>query len=191
VVISESGRISSFETEILINSAGLYADRIAELAGIRADDAQYRIYPCKGKYYNINNRRDDIMVDRLIYPVPHLSEGGLGIHITMDMHGAMRFGPDSTYVDKIDYVFDDSRDAFCAAVKRYLPAIRCSDLEPGMVGVRPKLQKYGGDFRDFVVKHEADRGFPNFINLVGIESPGLTSSPAIARYVKNLIDQIM
>ena len=100
----------------------------------------------------------------------------------------MRLGPDIEYVDSLDYTVD-SRDQklFCFSARKFLPAIEYEDLAPEMAGIRPKLQEPGGEIRDFVIKDEVDKGLPAFINLIGIESPGLTASPAIAEYVGRLI----
>ena len=104
----------------------------------------------------------------------------------------MRLGPSARYVDEIDYGVDDSQQGvFYDSVKGFLPFIEEDDLAPEMAGIRPKLAGPGEGFRDFVIRHEADRGLPGLINLVGIESPGLTGSPAIAEYVGSMVDQIL
>jgi L-2-hydroxyglutarate oxidase LhgO len=180
-----------FKTEILINCAGLYSDRIAQLGGIDINKAGYQLFYCKGEYFSVGNRKNRL-IKRLIYPVPQPSSGGLGIHATVDLEGRMRLGPDARYVNEIDYRVDESqRGLFYSSVKAFLPFIEMDDLEPEMAGIRPKLQGPGDDFRDFVIRHEQDRGLPGFINLIGIESPGLTSAPAIARYVENMVKEIL
>ena len=180
-----------FKTEILINCGGLHADRIAQLGGIDINRAGYQLFYCKGEYFSVGNRKNRL-IERLIYPVPQPSSGGLGIHATLDLEGRMRLGPDAKYVDKIDYGIDESQKGlFYSSVKAFLPFIEIDDLEPEMAGIRPKLQGPGDDFRDFVIRHEQDRGLPGFINLIGIESPGLTSAPAIARYVENIVKEIL
>ena len=104
----------------------------------------------------------------------------------------MRLGPSIQYVNNIDYTVDNSQKrAFYDSVKGFLPFIEYDDLEPETAGIRPKLQESGGNYRDFVIKHEHDKGLPGFINLIGIESPGLTSSPAIAKYVGSIIEEIL
>jgi L-2-hydroxyglutarate oxidase LhgO len=104
----------------------------------------------------------------------------------------MRLGPNTQYVDSIDYAVDSRhKDSFHKSAKRMLPFIEHVDLEPEMAGIRPKLQGPGEDVRDFVIRDESDRGLPGFINLIGIESPGLTSSPAIARYVVDMVKNLL
>ena len=180
-----------YKTEILINCAGLYSDRIAQLGGIDINKAGYQLFYCKGEYFSVGNRKNRL-IERLIYPVPQPRSGGLGIHATLDLEGRMRLGPNARYVNEIDYKVDESqRGIFYSSVKAFLPFIESDDLEPEMAGIRPKLQGPGDDFRDFVIRHEQDRGLPGFINLIGIESPGLTSAPAIARYVENMVKEIL
>jgi len=187
VAVEDSGGRSSFITRVLINSAGLYSDKIAGLAGIDTDGAGYRLHFCKGDYFSLKRRRS-MRVNRLIYPVPPSDIVGVGIHITFDLEGRVRLGPDIEYVDSLDYTIDRRQQKlFYESVKKLLPAIEYDDLEPEMAGIRPKLQEPGGEIRDFVIKDEADRGLPAFINLIGIESPGLTAAPAIADYVGGLI----
>jgi len=180
-----------FKTEILINCAGLSSDRIAQLGGIDVNKAGYKLFYCKGEYFSVGNRKNRL-IKRLIYPVPQPVSGGLGIHATLDIEGRMRLGPDARYVDEIDYGVDESqRGLFYSSVKAFLPFIESDDLEPEMAGIRPKLQGPGDDFRDFVIRHEKDRGLPGLINLIGIESPGLTGSPAIAKYVESMVKEIL
>ncbi|MDY6893341.1 MAG: FAD-dependent oxidoreductase, partial [Chloroflexota bacterium] len=115
-----------------------------------------------------------------------------GIHATLDIERRMRLGPNARYVSEIDYTVDESqKEVFYRSVKAFLPFIDYDDLEPEMAGIRPKLQGPGESFRDFVIRHERDRGLPGFINLIGIESPGLTSSPAIARRVANMVNELL
>ena len=188
VEVEDSGGSSSFITGVLVNSAGLYSDKVAEMAGMDIDGAGYRLHYCKGEYFSLR-RRPDTRVSRLIYPVPPSDITGVGIHITSDLEGHVRLGPDIEYVDELDYSVD-SRDQklFCFSVRKLLPAIEYEDLAPEMAGIRPKLQEPGGEFRDFVIKDEANRGLPAFINLIGIESPGLTAAPAIAEYVGGVVE---
>ena len=121
---------------------------------------------------------------RPIYPVPEPTGAGLGIHVTPCLDGTMLLGPNARYVDRIDYSVDErQKGAFYNSVAEFLPWIQYDDLEPEMAGIRPTLQEAEGGFRDFVIRDESDKGLPGFINLIGIESPGLTSSPAIAKYV--------
>jgi L-2-hydroxyglutarate oxidase LhgO len=191
VEVDNSSGSYTFKTEIIINCAGLYSDRIAQLAGIDIGEAGYRLHYCKGEYFSVHSRKSRL-VERLIYPVPDSDTGGAGIHTVLDVEGRMRLGPNARYVDDIDYKVDESQQqVFYDSVKAFLPFIEYDDLAPEMTGIRPKLQGPGEDFRDFVIEHEQDRGFPGFINLVGIESPGLTSAPVIAKYVESIIRSIL
>ena len=191
VTVDDGSGSFSFKTEVIINCAGLNSDKVAQLAGIDINKAGYQLFYCKGEYFSVGNRKNRL-IKRLIYPVPQPSSGGLGVHATLDLEGRMRLGPDARYVNEIDYRVDESqRGLFYSSVKAFLPFIESDDLEPEMAGIRPKLQGPGDDFRDFVIRHEQDRGLPGFINLIGIESPGLTSAPAIARCVESMVKEIL
>jgi len=191
VTVESGSKSFPFKTEILINCAGLNSDEIAQLAGIDIAEAGYKLRYCKGEYFSVSNHKSR-MVDRLIYPVPEPSSGGTGIHTVVDVEGRMRLGPNAQYVDEIDYKVDESQQGFFFdSVKQFLPFIEYDDLAPEMAGIRPKLQGPGEGFGDFVIRHEQDKGLPGFINLIGIESPGLTSSPAIAKYVEGLVSKIL
>jgi L-2-hydroxyglutarate oxidase LhgO len=120
--------------------------------------------------------------------VPPENTVSLGIHATLDLGNRVKFGPDSQYVDDIEYSIDEGRKtSFYLSIKKYLPGIKEEMLHPDMCGIRPKLQGPGEPPRDFVVKDEKDIGYPGLINLIGIESPGLTSCIAIARYISHLV----
>jgi len=188
-ISDDSQKHFSFATKILINCAGLDSDKIAELVGIDTEKASYVLKFCKGDYFSVGNGKNRLL-SHLIYPVPESSFTGLGIHATLDLQGDLRLGPDDYYIDKdkTDYSVEESKkESFHASVKRFLPFIKCDDLNPDMSGIRPKLQGPGEKFRDFIIKDEKEKGFPGFINLIGIESPGLTSCPAIAKYVQRLV----
>ena len=132
------------------------------------------------------------MLRHLVYPVPHKDIVGLGIHTTLDLGGRVRLGPDTEYVETVDYRVDEEKGkAFYEAVARYLPGIREDCLHPDTSGIRPKLQGPGEPFRDFVIREESDRGLPGLINLIGIESPGFTCCIPIARYVATLADPFL
>ena len=181
----------SFDTKILVNSAGLCSDKVAKIAGIDIDQAGYRIHYCKGEYFRMCQHKSKL-IKRLVYPVPLTKASGLGIHATPDLDGAMLLGPNSKYIDCIDYSVDISqKEAFYQSAVKFLPFIQCGDLEPEMAGIRPTLQRAGDSFKDFVMRDESDKGLPGFINLVGIESPGLTSSPYIAKYVGNMVNEAL
>ena len=180
------GTLFSLETARVVNAAGVRAHRVAAMAGIDIDAAGYRLHPCKGDYFSTRPACWRL-VTRLIYPAPRNKAAGLGIHVTLDLSGRMRLGPDATYLpEQASYplMADASkRSTFARAAQRYLPAIRESDLEPEFAGIRAKLQGPGEPFRDYIITEEVDRGLPGWVNLIGIESPGLTASPAIAREV--------
>jgi L-2-hydroxyglutarate oxidase LhgO len=187
VTVEDGTGKSSFATRVLINCAGLDSDRVAELARIDIARAGYKLHYCKGEYFSVAGGKAKL-VKRLIYPVPLPKVTSVGIHATFDLEGRMRLGPGIEYVDSINYaVNNQNKKLFYDSVRKFLPFIEYDDLEPEMAGIRPKLQGPDEDTKDFVIRDEADRGLPGFINLIGIESPGLTASPAIAEYVLSLV----
>ena len=124
--------------------------------------------------------------------MPAPDTAGMVIHVTLDLENRMRLGPSAQYVNEIDYKVDESqKGVFYQSVKRFLPFIEYDDLEPEMAGIRPRLQGTGDNFKDFVIRHEQDKGLSGFINLIGIESPGLTSAPAIAKYIEHIVNEII
>ena len=191
VTVAEDSGFSSFKTAVVINCAGLSSDRVAALAGVDIIESGYKLHYCKGEYFSVGWGKSSL-VKRLVYPVPETKGTGLGIHVTLNLEGRMRLGPNARYLDRIDYTVDEAqRVPFAHAVRRFLPFIEPEDLEPEMAGIRPKLQGPGDDFRDFVITEESRRGLPGLINLVGIESPGLTSAPAIAELVSGMVGGIL
>ena len=179
------GEDHSVSCGILINAAGLDADRVAALAGLSIEASGYRLHPCKGDYFSLASSAP-IELSRLVYPVP--SGPGLGIHATLDLTGAIRFGPDAEYVEERNFEVSADKAAFFAeAVRRYLPGVRADWLLPAYSGIRPRLARPGEAFRDFVVAEESATGLPGLINCVGIESPGLTAALAIGEYTLSLI----
>ena len=180
----------SFMTRVLVNCAGLYSDKVAEMAGINIDEAKHNLHWCKGEYYSVSGGKNRL-INRLIYPVPMTIS--VGVHVCFDVNWRLRLGPLFYYVNEISYKVDDSRkEAFLeSSTVKALPFIEPADLDPESAGIMAMLQGEGEGFRDFVIKHEYDRGLPGFINLVGIDTPGLTSSPAIARYVSHLVNEIL
>ncbi|MDI6688013.1 MAG: NAD(P)/FAD-dependent oxidoreductase [Desulfobacterales bacterium] len=174
-----------FKTRILINCAGLFADKICSLAGIDINKEGYCLKYCKGNYFSVSPGPG---IRHLVYPVPQKGNEGLGIHATLDLDGRVRFGPDTQYVTDLDYSVDNKRkESFFKSIRTYLPKINKDDLHPDMCGIRPKLQGPGEPYKDFVIKEERKLGYPGLINLIGIESPGLTSCIPIARYVSSLV----
>ncbi len=179
-------------SEIVINAAGLYADKISEMLQINTTQNHYSLYFARGHYFRLSSKYHNF-VTKLIYPVPDRNWTGIGIHITKDLNGYLKLGPDVEYLpDNIeDYSFNyDRLNLFYEAAKRYIPQLQIEDLTPDQTGIRAKLQKEGEPFRDFIIKEESSQNLPNFINLIGIESPGLTSSLAISRYVKKIIEAL-
>ena len=169
----------------VVNSAGLFADRIAERAGLDIDALHYRYHWCKGDYFVLAPELRGL-VSHLIYPAP--VHAGLGIHITFDLGGKMTLGPDTEYVSELSYRVDpDKRGIFAEAARRYLPGLRDYQLSPDYAGIRPKLQGPKDEFRDFVIEDAAPHGLPGLINLLGIESPGVTASEAIAERAATLV----
>ncbi|MBI2822866.1 MAG: NAD(P)/FAD-dependent oxidoreductase [Acidobacteria bacterium] len=171
------GERFSMEADLVVNAAGLYSDAIAALA-----DVCYRLHWCKGCYFSIAPEKAR-RCSHLIYPAVAEDSAGLGVHLTVDLSGRVKLGPDVEYIDRVeDYsVPEERREAFCAA-SRYLPFLQAGDLSPEMAGIRSKLQGPGEPVADFVIRQD----LPGFVNCVGIESPGLTAAPAIAAYVASL-----
>ncbi len=188
VTIKEPGGISSFLTPLIINCAGLNAEKVAALAGINTAKAGYQTHLLKGDYFSIPPKKWG-RVKKLIYPVP--KKVGVGIHICIAVDGRERFGPDEYYVEEINYQVDENkRELFYNFAKKYFPFLEMDDLEPESSGIRPIRQSSRETMKDFIIAHEADKGLPGLINLIGIESPGFTSSLAIGRYVKKLTREI-
>ena len=168
------------KSSIVINSTGLWCDKISAMVGI--DD--YKLQICKGEYYKTSMYRNEL--NSLIYPLP--TEISLGCHIVLRLDGSIGFGPNAYYVDEIDYSMDDSnKKTFLKHINKYLDLPKES-LSQDFAGIRPKIQRPGESSQDFIIKNETEKGYQNFINLIGIESPGLTSAMAIAEYVKEIID---
>jgi L-2-hydroxyglutarate oxidase LhgO len=176
---NEQNEKFEFFSSVVINAAGLESDTIANMAG-----GNYQLHYCKGDYCSISGIKQGT-VKRLIYPVPENNHVGLGVHLTIDLNGRLKLGPDTTYIPRSeDYRFEPEKVAlFYQSAKKILPFLQEENVSPDMSGIRPKLQGPNDGFRDFVIKED----LPGFINMVGIESPGLTASPAIARYVKKML----
>ena len=166
---------------LFVNAAGLHAPALARTVGAPQQFTP-TAYFAKGHYFTLS---DHSPFARLIYPVP--VPGGLGVHLTLDLAGRARFGPDVQWTDRIDYSFDEGRDAaFYAAIKRYWPDLRDGSLQPGYTGIRPKIVPRGAPPQDFVIQGRRDHGVPGLVNLFGIESPGLTSAIALADLVRDV-----
>lgn len=168
----------------LVNSAGLFADKVCNM--LLPQERQMKQYYAKGNYFKLSSGGFP-GVRRLIYPVPPKNGKSLGTHLTIDMDYQIKFGPDLEYVDSpTDYTVSGANiPAAYEAVNAYYPYIEPQDLEVAYSGIRPKLAGPSDKgFKDFYIKQED--GFPGFVNLLGIESPGLTSSVAIGKYVRNI-----
>lgn len=173
----------------LVNAGGLSAQSIA--SSIEPLDEQHipQLHLCRGHYFLMQGRNP---FNHLIYPVPDPSGPGLGVHATIDTGGQVKFGPDVQYIDEESYEIPDDRlQQNYSAIRRYFPALEDGALTPGYAGIRPKLQGPGEPVADFVIQTEKDHKIHGLINLFGIESPGLTSSMAIAETVSNaLVDGV-
>ncbi len=170
----------------VVNAAGLGANAVARgLAGFPAARVP-RLYYAKGCYYTLSGVRPPFA--RLIYPIP--IDAWLGIHVTVDLGGQVRFGPDIEFVDSLDYAVDPARaEPFYRAVRSYWPALPDGALRPGYAGIRPRLVPKGTPAPDFVIEGPAAHGVAGLVHLFGIESPGLTSSLAIADHVAALLGE--
>jgi L-2-hydroxyglutarate oxidase LhgO len=175
----ESGTALKLLCRTVINAAGLEAQNVAHsISGIPPESIPEQ-YLAKGHYFSLSGRSP---FRHLVYPIAE--QGGLGVHVTLDMGGQARFGPDVIWIDKVDYGFTDGRQApFLNAIRRYYPGIDAERLQPSYTGIRPKLHDKTTSFADFVIQTEDVHGVKGLINLYGIESPGLTASLAIAEYV--------
>lgn len=178
---------SAHESRIVVNAAGLTSDRLAALAGVDVDAAGYRLHPIRGDYFSVA-RAQAARVSRLVYPVPPAAGHGLGVHWTLDLEGRARLGPDATWLasrdDATAPIDAAKRERFLDGARRLLPFLTVDDLTPESSGVRPSRRAPGAGEQDFVVAHEEARGLRGLVNLIGIESPGLTSCLAIAAEVR-------
>jgi L-2-hydroxyglutarate oxidase LhgO len=174
----------SLECRLLVNAAGLGASAVARSIDGMPIDLIPPAYLAKGNYFSCSARAP---FSHLIYPVPE--PGGLGVHLTLDMAGQARFGPDVEWVDSIDYAVDPARaERFYPAIRRYWPTLPDGALMPSYSGMRPKIVPPAVAVQDFLIQGPRDHGIDGLINLFGIESPGLTSSLAIADHVGKLAD---
>lgn len=185
------------EAHCVVNSAGLFADEVAGLLGSKM--AQHRIYPVRGEYCELVRTRQD-WVRGLVYPVPHHLRMSLGVHLVKTVWGNVLLGPTAHYIDnKNDYERNrEPVEDFAEAAKSLLPDLTVNDLVPSYTGIRAKLAPPPGSavstasakaMTDFII--ERDPKFPRVVQLIGIESPGLTSAPAIAEYVEQLAAEIL
>lgn len=173
----------ALQAGLVVNAAGLGAQHLAaRIEGLPGDTIPPS-YLCKGNYYTLAGKPP---FSRPIYPVPE--KAGLGVHVTVDLGGQVRFGPDVEWIDNIDYDVDPARaEVFYAAVRRYYPDLADGAILPGYSGIRPKIQAPGEAAHDFVVQGPSEHGVDGLVNLYGIESPGLTASMPIADNVADLL----
>ena len=181
-LVAEDG--TRLRARTVVNAAGLHAPalarRFAGLAPVHVPHARY----AKGSYFVLSGKSP---FARLIYPVPEAA--GLGVHLTIDLGGQAKFGPDVEWVESPDdLLVDPARgDAFYAEVRKYWPRLQDGALSPGYAGMRPKIHGPGEPAADFLIQGPADHGIPGLVNLFGIESPGLTSALAIAEHVSAIV----
>ncbi len=180
----DGGEHLQIHANTVVNSAGLGAQEIARALSGLDPAAVPLLHYAKGNYYALAGR---VPFSRLIYPVPQ--PGGLGVHLTLDLGGQARFGPDVEWLDNLDYAVDPARaDAFYAEVRRYWPQLADGALAPAYAGIRPKLHAAGEAARDFIISGPAMHGIGGLVCLYGIESPGLTSCLALADHVAELLE---
>jgi len=174
---------AELKASIVVNSGGLHAPKVAaSIEGFPSEHVPPTYY-AKGNYYSLIGKPP---FTRPIYPVPEAA--GLGVHVTVDLGGQVRFGPDVEWIDEIEYDVDPRRaDSFYEAVRRYYPALPDGAIQPGYSGIRPKIQAPGEPAKDFVVQGPGVHGIEGLVNLLGIESPGLTASLAIADHVTGIL----
>jgi L-2-hydroxyglutarate oxidase LhgO len=190
VRIRDSAGLSTLETRAVINCAGLQSDKIAAMAGIDIDKEGYRLNYFKGEYYSICAGKAQRINRRLVYPMLR-PQGLIGIHTVLDIDGRVRLGPDFYPVHELDYSLDDSRKTlFYEGVKALFPFVEYEDIQPESTGIMPRLYSGNEKFKEFIIRHEVDRGLPGLISVAGIESPGLTASLAIALKVSGFVEEI-
>jgi len=176
-----------FKTRVLINAAGMFSDKISALVGVD----EYHIYPCRGEYLILDKIANEYLTIP-VYPAPTKGNSGLGIHLTPTIHGNLLVGPNAEHInDHLDFgTVSKTQDELFAAAQKLLPVLQRKDVIGAFAGTRPKLASpEEGGFRDFVIKEEPT--VPNFINLVGIESPGMTASMPIAKRVTGMVNRIL
>ncbi len=179
-----SGRPYDLQATVFINACGLEAPALASSILGLPEGSVPGTRLAKGNYFSATGKTP---FRHLIYPVPE--EGGLGVHLTLDLDGRMRFGPDVEWVDAIDYSVDPKRaDRFYDEIRKYWPKLPDNALQPAYCGIRPKLVIGGAIATDFVIEGPAAHGVRGLVNLFGIESPGMTSCLSIANYVSDLIE---
>ena len=183
VTLNCDGEQFKIRCQTLVNAAGLFAQKVANnIQGLSPANIP-ELHFCRGQYFSYQGTHP---FKHLIYPIPE--EHGLGIHATLDLAGQLKFGPDTQFIESLDYRADASqKDKFISVIKRYWPNLDANKLHCDYTGIRPKLNLSGQ--QDFVIQSQSEHGIEGLINLFGIESPGLTASLAIAKYVKKQLNQ--
>jgi L-2-hydroxyglutarate oxidase LhgO len=183
-ITCDDGKKFLISSKYLINASGLNSDLISQQIDTLDKKHYSSIKYAKGHYFKYSGSHP---FTTLVYPLA--SEFSSGLHVGFDLSGQIRFGPDITWVDNIDYSFDDSlKDTFMNSIKKYWPGIDSKKLQPDYVGIRPKLQNIDEKMKDFSICDSKVHGVEGLINIQGLESPGVTSSLAIGEYVKNMIN---
>ena len=182
----EGGDIQSLRCGSVVLAAGLFNEGLARQAGLDPEQHQFRQFPCKGDYFSLIPSAP-LKLQRLVYPLP--SDAGLGIHATLDLSGAIRFGPDTEYVEDLNDwgVSAEKTSRFFRAIRRYIPSFQEDWIRPDYAGLRPKLAGPGEPFRDFLIDEPSPDQCPGLILCAGIESPGLTAALAIGKRVAGLL----
>ena len=180
----DDGNKFSINSKYLINASGLNSDLISQQIDTLDKKYYSSIKYAKGHYFKYSGSHP---FTTLVYPLA--SEFSSGLHVGFDLSGQIRFGPDITWVDDIDYSFDESlKDSFMSSIIKYWPDIESKKLHPDYVGIRPKLQDIGEKMKDFSISDSSIHGVEGLINIQGLESPGISSSLAIGEYVKHMIN---
>ena len=183
VTVNSQGEEAHLQCEYVINCAGLHAANVASAITSMPKNKIPQLYYCRGHYFSYQGQSP---FKQLIYPIPEAN--GLGIHASLNTAGQLKFGPDTEYIENIDYQISEGlKDKFVEAITKYFPRIDSTKLIPDYAGIRPKLQSKNDSFKDFCIQSEEQHTVKGLINLFGIDSPGLTSSLAIAEYVEELI----
>lgn len=178
-------------TKFIVNSAGLESDTIAKISGLHPERLGYQLRWAKGHYFRLANRYRNY-AKHLIYPVPPKDAKFLGIHLTIELSGGIKLGPDLHFLEtrEQDYTVPENlKFPFFNSISRYLRGISPEDLSPDQAGIRPKLANPKGNFADFIIVEESANGLPGFVNLIGIDSPGLTCSLEIGKMIVSILKE--
>ena len=182
-IYCDSSEKFKIDSKLLINASGLQSYETLKNFNFLPDRFRHPIYYAKGHYFKYSGKHP---FTNLVYPIN--SQSSLGIHVGFDMTGQLRFGPDLEWVKHLDYKFENNaKKRFIKSINSYWPDLDPEKLQEDYVGIRPKIQKKSESMKDFIISGPKDHNLRGFVNLQGIESPGVTSSLAIAKYVGNLV----